>query len=199
MINFEQLKLYKQYLNTIQRLLDEYFEDQKEYIYCKQGCAHCCKRGQYPFSKLEFEYLTLGLLKINAEKRESLIQRVEILKKEYANCEKKKDFSYKCPFLDENDTCIVYEYRGLICRTFGLLNLDKNNEINMPFCQSLGLNYSEIYNRKEKLINLNLAKEKGYKNPPRAYKLNAKTLMNQNLFKEIAIDFGEIKPLIDWL
>ena len=64
MFDFEILKKYKQYLNAVQKMLDSYFEDQKEFIFCKKGCAHCCERGQYPYSRLEFDYLMIGFFKI---------------------------------------------------------------------------------------------------------------------------------------
>ena len=67
--SFEDFAKYKQYLNTITKVLNEYFEDQKEYICCKVGCAHCCQHGQYPFSDLEFKYLLLGFLQLDIEKK----------------------------------------------------------------------------------------------------------------------------------
>lgn len=199
MLNFEELQLYKQYLNTIQSVVNEYFENQKEYICCQKGCAHCCETGAYPFSRLEFDYLMIGFFKMNLKEQQGVIKRIQELKKEYETVENKEKFMYRCPFLNDEKICTVYDYRGFICRTFGLLKLNKDGKINMPFCQSLGLNYSKVYNREKKMLDENLVKDLGYKNTPKAYQIDLKTLMSKDLFKDVVLDFGEVKSLVDWL
>lgn len=199
MLNLEELRLYKQYLNTIQSFLDKYFDDQKEYLCCKKGCAYCCEKGTYPYSQLEFDYLMLGFLKLDFENQQKIIKRIEILKDEYEKSEDKEKFMHKCPFLNEENVCMVYDYRGLICRTFGLLKPNQDGEIIMPFCQSLGLNYSKVYNCEKKMLDPELVEKFGYKNSPKAYPLSFKTLMSKDLFEGVEINFGEIKSLIEWL
>ena len=44
-----------------------------------------------------------------------------------------------------------------------------------------------------------LVKKYGYKSTPKAYQLSFKTLMSEDLFKDVKIRFGEIKSLIEWL
>lgn len=199
MLDFEKLKLYKQYLNTIQDYLDKYFEDQKEYICCKKGCAYCCEKGTYPYSQIEFDYLMMGFLNLNKDSQLAIISRIEVLKNEYEKSENKEKFMHRCPFLDEDNSCLVYDYRGLICRTFGLLKPNKDGEIIMPFCRTLGLNYSNVYNPDKKILDDELVKKGGYKKSPKAYQLSFKTLMSKDLFEDVVIDFGEIKSLIEWL
>ena len=199
MLNFEELKLYKQYLNTIQAFLDNCFENQKEYICCQKGCAHCCKKGAYPYSRLEVDYLMVGFFKMEAKEQQEVIKRINSLKEDYKSCENKEKFMYRCPFLNEENVCTVYDYRGLICRIFGLLKPNKDGEIIMPFCQSLDLNYSKVYNKEKKILDDELVKKLGYKNTPKAYDLSFKTLMSKDLFENVEIDFGEIKSLIEWL
>ena len=199
MLNFDELRVYKQYLNTIQSVVNEYFENQKEYICCQKGCAHCCETGAYPFSRLEFDYLMIGFFKMDLKEQQGVIKRIQELKKEYETVENKEKFMYRCPFLNDEKICTVYDYRGLICRTFGLLKPNKDGKINMPFCQSLGLNYSKVYNREKKMLDENLVKDLGYKNTPKAYQIDLKTLMSKDLFKDVVLDFGEVKSLVDWL
>ena len=198
-IDTEDLKTFKKYLNTIQFYLDKYFDDQKEYICCHKGCSHCCEKGSYPYSEIEFNYLMLGFFSLNLEKRLEIIKRIKFLKKSYEKVENKDNFMYRCPFLGEDKVCTVYEYRGLICRTFGLLKPSKDDEIIMPFCQSLGLNYSKVYNRDEKRLDEELIKKYNYQNRPKAYQIGLKTLMSKDLLDKNEINFGEIKSLIDWL
>lgn len=191
---------YKQYLNTISLALDEYFEDQKEYLCCKKGCSFCCERGSYPYSELEFKYLLLGFFKIETGERIKVIERIRDLKEEYSKyTDSETTFSHRCPFLSENKECLVYDYRGLICRTFGIFTQQHNGEYTIPFCHELGLNYSTVYNPEIKNFDYDKVKELGYKNYPKPYKTNLKNLMSETLFVDEPINFGEMKPLIEWL
>ena len=105
-------------------------------------------------------------------------------------------FRYDCPFLI-NDECAVYEYRGIVCRTFGLMENAENNVIKAPFCCYQGLNYSNVMENndisEEKVKNLNLEVE------PLAFNINHDILTNTDFERGFNIKFGEKKPLIDWL
>lgn len=136
-------------------------------------------------------------MKLGHCEQQEILKRIADLKIEYERCENKTKFMYRCPFLNSEGCCSLYEFRGLICRTFGLLKSDKNDEIIMPFCQSLGLNYSKVYNREQKMLNEKLIEELKYKNKPKAYPLSFKNLMDENLFEDVKLDFGEIKSLIE--
>lgn len=195
----EDFIVYKQYLNTISTVLEGYFEHQKEYICCKEGCSHCCETGQYPYSDIEFKYLLLGFFKIPPIEQQAVIKRIKKLKEDYVNCENKEKFSHRCPFLSENGICTVYDFRGLICRVFGLITLHNDGKYTLPFCHSLGLNYSKVYDEDTKKINYDKIKELGYKNWPEAHRTNLKTLMSNEMFEGEPLNFGELKPLIEWL
>ena len=52
-------------------------------------------------------------------------------------------FMHECPFLINNE-CSVYKYRGIICRTFGLLSSKDDETPKVPFCAYEGLNYSNV-------------------------------------------------------
>lgn len=190
---------YKQYLNTLRNTIDKYFEEQQEYICCQKGCAYCCETGQYPVSDIEFNFMLLGFFKIEPNERQEVIKRIKALKEEYKNAENKKDFMHRCPFLSENKECLIYDYRALICRVFGLLTLHESGEYTIPFCQELGLNYSKVYDSKKKKFDYKKIEELGYKNMPNAHRTNLRSLTAPELFGDDPINFGEIKPLIEWL
>lgn len=197
--SIEDFSKYKKYLNTISKVLDEYFENQKEYICCKKGCAYCCEHGQYPLSELEFHYLLLGFFKLDMKKQQEIIQKIKSLKEEYQKTEDKANFMYKCPFLGDDKVCTVYDFRALICRVFGLIIKHESEKISLPFCHSLGLNYSKVYDPENKMIDYEKVKALGYKEEPDVHKTNLKRLMSADFFEGEPLKFGEIKSLIDWL
>jgi hypothetical protein len=93
----------------------------------------------------------------------------------------------------------VYEFRALICRTFGLITLQESGKYTLPFCYSLGLNYSKVYNSENKKIDYEKIKNLGYKNNPEAHRTDLKNLVSPAIFKDEPLNFGKIKSLIDWL
>lgn len=199
MFDFEKLMRYKLYLNTIDEVLKGYFEEQKEYIFCKKGCSHCCETGQYPLSELELQFLSLGFYNLPMVEQQNVLKKIKDLKDEYEKIENKEDYKYSCPFLNEEKSCTIYDYRPLICRTFGLLTITPKEKCVIPFCYSLGLNYSNVYDENNKCIDYEKVQNDGFKIFPNARKTNLKTLMAPEMFEGEPLQFGEIKSLVDWL
>ena len=197
--SLEDFFIYKQYLNTIDKVLQGYFEDQKEYIYCKKGCSYCCEFGKYPYTDLEFKYLLLGFFRIPLVEQQKIIKRIQDLKGEYNNLEDKTNFNHRCPFLDENGVCTVYDYRGMICRTFGLITLLENGKSVVPFCVDKGLNYSNVYDFENLRIDMKKVRELGLKQIPYPRQTTLKRIMAPDLFEGEPLEFGERKALIEWL
>ena len=195
-----QIAAYCQFLRVLQGRLQEHFEDQKEYIHCKEGCAHCCKNGEYPCSELEFEFLKIGFAQLDAQTQRIIVDNIVQLKKDKENF-KGEQFLYKCPFLID-DRCSVYNFRMIICRTFGLAYYreeDEKKNMRAPFCMEFGLNYGDVYDKETKTFSKELFEKSGHKTEPVAYNTGVQFLM-EKFGKEIMdIDFGEEKTLIDWL
>ena len=182
--------------------INAHFEDQKEYIHCKEGCSLCCEKGEYPCSELEFEFLKIGFMSLDKEIQQQIVNNVIQLKAEKDKCTD-KIFMHKCPFLI-NHRCSVYPYRMIICRTFGLSYYDKDeyekrNVLKVPFCIEQGLNYSEVYDQKNKSFSTELFKKTGYKKEPLTYNLGVEFLVKKFGQEIMDLDFGEFKRLIDWL
>ena len=111
---------YITYLKFLEEKLDVFFESQKEYICCHKGCSLCCRHAEFPYSRLEMQYLAEGFFSLDEELQNLIESRFEVLKQEKKEFKGEK-FLYDCPFLVD-DACSVYEYRGVVCRTFGLLS-----------------------------------------------------------------------------
>ena len=184
---------YEKFLDFIMDYINGKFEQQKEYISCSKGCDLCCKTIGVPFSKLEFEYLIEGYKQLDDKTKMIVDNKI----KQLINNESEKE----CPFLIDN-VCSVYKYRGIICRTLGLMtfsNIDGKDEYNIPFCVHKGLNYAKVYDSENNKISEEKVRELGYKEEPKFYALDRSILFNLKLVKDLELDFGESKRLIDWL
>ena len=58
------LKRYEKFLEKLDKRFERYFEEQCEFIKCRPGCSACCEIGQYPFSRLELEFLMSGFVEL---------------------------------------------------------------------------------------------------------------------------------------
>ena len=197
------LEIYEKFIRVITKRLDEHFEDQKEYLCCKEGCALCCQSGEYPCTSAELEYLSIGFSYLPSDIQNIIFSNIDKIKKEKTDFTGEK-FLYTCPFLIDNK-CSVYSHRMLVCRTFGLIYFNENAEVSktnplkVPFCFEKGLNYSKVYDKEKNNLSIAKCKELGYKNEPIAYNLNFKQLRERVGKDMLNIDFGEEKSLIDWL
>ncbi len=171
---------YEKFIKQFQKKIDNYFEENSEYIYCHQGCSACCEIGEYPFSWVEMNYLMEGFSKLPENRKYIIKENFSKLKIEKENF-KGERFEYRCPFLIDG-LCSVYSYRGLTCRTHGLAYLKKDGTVNVPFCANNGLNYSSVF--KDGIFSIEPIKE---------------NLNIDEILKNYNEEMGEIRPLINWI
>ena len=182
--------------------LQKYFDDQKEYICCHQGCAKCCRRAQFPYTEIEFKLICEGLSSLEPKLRKRIFGKIKNLnakKQKFLEENPDKKFIYNCPFLVNNE-CSVYYYRGLVCRAFGLMTFKLNSSElpGIPFCAYKGLNYSKVLDKKTNNISLEKFEKYKFKNEPLAFNVDYKTLINDEIGQGFGFEFGDVKPLIDW-
>ena len=196
----ETINDYAQFLLLLTSKINAHFERQKEYLHCKEGCSMCCEQGEYPCSELEYEFLKIGMTLLDEATLKEIEENVAKIKEEKANF-KGKNFSYKCPFLI-NKRCSIYNFRMIICRTFGIpFYMEEDNilVLKIPFCVHHGLNYSEVYDPVEKTFSQQMYEKTGYKNPPLASNFSLSFIINKLGKEAMKLDFGEEKSLIDWM
>lgn len=187
---------YINYLNFLEKELSKFFENQKEFILCKKGCSKCCRTGEYPFSETEIEYLKEGCESLDEKTKKVVNGNIENIIKEKKSYENNK-FIYTCPFLVE-ESCSVYSHRGIICRTFGLIENGKNGEVKVPFCVNEGLNYSQILDVMTHQLSSELLEQKGFLNKPLGYNISYDFLTSEKFENKFNIKFGKKQTLIDW-
>lgn len=180
------LDRYKEFLKEFDKKISEYFESQKQYIRCKEACSGCCEVGEYPFSRLEAEYIMHGFVTLPPSIQTQIKQNIKTLvnrKKDNASTR----FLYKCPFLIDK-RCALYKYRGITCRVFGLAYL-YNNKVHLPECANSNLNYSENYNPETKEVVIsNLIEDD----------LRIDRVLRSSSAQKYNLECGEIRPLINW-
>ena len=174
------LKRYELFLEKFDKRLEKYFEEQCEFIKCKEGCSACCEVGEYPFSRLEAEYLMSGFIKLPADIKDKIRKEIKHLKSEIPKM-------YKCPFLIDN-MCSVYKYRGLVCRVHGLAWFD-GEKIQLPYCVNKGLNYSKVFDRETGEVFLPNAVQEV---------LRIDSILRSPEAEKYELECGEIRPLIKW-
>lgn len=191
---------YEKYLDLLAPYLQKYFDQQKPYIHCKEGCSICCETGLYPLSNLEFDYMMIGLNSLPKKEKQQIYKSIEQIKIDRQNITDGIGY-YKCPFLLDKK-CSVYRYRSIICRTYGLMHFwedkDNNQRFNIPCCVSDGLNYSEVYDEERGTISAQKYAQSGIEAEPLSYNLGLKYLLSCEFAKDLKLEFGENKSLIDW-
>lgn len=184
---------YMFYMNYLNKKLEGFFAQQAPYIFCKKGCSKCCENGEYPFSKIEFDYIMVGFMRLPVEIQQKITSKVKKIKEN-----KQEGYTYECPFLFNNQCC-VYDFRGIICRSFGLMSISNNGgPSKIPFCAFEGLNYSNVIDPKTKIVSQEKFDKLGVTQEPLAYNVSYSFLTSKEIEKNFEIEFGDKKPLIDW-
>lgn len=197
MTEFNLEKRYQIFIHTLNKELERMFLNQSEFIKCKEGCSYCCERGEYPFSEIEFQYLMEGYKQLPEEIKTTIKNNIKSIN-EQKNTNTEKIFMYKCPFLIYN-RCSVYKNRGIICRTFGLLCEHEDEHLTIPFCHEKGLNYNKVYDKDLGQIVTEKNGQMLSKTEPKAYRISRKSIMNLSIARNLNIEWGESKTLLDFL
>lgn len=188
---------YSKFLSFLDEKLNGFFESQKPFICCKEGCCKCCENAEFPYTKLEFDYLMLGYMNLDKKTKQLVDEKIDFLKTQ-RNKSKEDVFAHTCPFLI-NGKCCVYNYRGIVCRTFGLMAIRKDSKPSIPFCANIGLNYSIVFDKKNKVISSKMLKESKIQTEPLVFNIDYAFLISDEYAKNFNLKFDEPKPLLERL
>jgi Fe-S-cluster containining protein len=117
-------RYYRQFLEQVDKWAAEMVQRYKAHLACKKGCDLCCQRK---FSVSAVEAYNIASL---FRQLPAAVQRA--VRKPKASC----------AFL-VNGACSVYEARPVICRTYGLPSLHRNEktEAEISWCE---LNFTDV-------------------------------------------------------
>ena len=197
MPDYSLKKRYEIFLYTLNKELQKMFDNQAEFIKCKEGCSYCCEKGEYPFSELEFNYLIEGYKQLDSNTKKIIKENIKQINKEKSK-NTDKIFMHKCPFLIDK-RCSVYKNRGIICRTFGLLCEHNDGRLTIPFCHEYGLNYAQLYDKELGQLIDERDGIKLSKTEPAAFRIEHDNIMNLSIAKNLNIVWGDSKTMIDFI
>lgn len=123
--------------------IDKYIKLENESNFsCRKGCSHCC------YHLISLSSNEVGdLPKLNSEQNEIINFQIQYLDYETQWNIVPTEFR-RCVFLDDNNSCSVYEKRPLVCRSTLVSSPSEN-------CKLEGTNEIEpIYNTKANLVML---------------------------------------------
>lgn len=132
---------FRQYKELVQQVDAAFEQIQKEYddcVSCKVGCADCC-HALFDLTLIEAIYIKNKFdAKFADENRQTFVERANIADRKVFKLKRQahKDFEsgkseneileemaqvkMKCPLLEDDDKCAMYEDRPITCRLYGV-------------------------------------------------------------------------------
>lgn len=122
---------YKRVLLEADAFFSRVMAEQPENLQCGRGCSLCCY-GVFEIGSGDVPVIAEGLARLQPSRRQKIIRRAEAILQSTGHpnlraCspEEKEAFfertsAVACPALSEAGECEMYEFRPLVCRTFGL-------------------------------------------------------------------------------
>jgi Fe-S-cluster containining protein len=134
-MNFDQLfQRYEILVFKADQAFHKMQEEYGEYIKCKIHCSDCC-HAIFGLFLIEAAYLQQHFNQLDRKERHAALLRGENSEKEHRDLEKKlktyandpQTASYslgkeriRCPLLNDHQECILYVYRPITCRVYGI-------------------------------------------------------------------------------
>ncbi len=121
-------------------------------VKCRRGCYECCASGFFDITLLDALYLRESLKKVPAAVRKRVVQKaneqIDVLEKKGAFSRKdpllktlpsidaisRRSAKMRCPALDDNGACLIYDHRPHICRIFGPTIRGKRRAVHLEGC-----------------------------------------------------------------
>jgi Fe-S-cluster containining protein len=129
---------YEEVVKYVESAFDKVQAEYSDCVHCKIGCADCC-HALFDVSLIEALYIKSKFDEtFSAKEREKLLERANkadrmIYKikrnayKDHQNGKSEEDIlvdmakqRVRCPMLNENDQCDLYDFRPITCRLYGI-------------------------------------------------------------------------------
>lgn len=129
---------YKELSKMADSVFEQISKKYPECIKCKEKCSDCCN-ALFDLSLIEALYINYHFnIIFKGKEKDRLIEKAnsadreihKIKKLAYKDLEAGKDENeilaqiaekrVRCPFLNKNDMCVLYDYRPITCRLYGI-------------------------------------------------------------------------------
>jgi Fe-S-cluster containining protein len=146
-------KVIQNYSKFLQLTSEQFAEAaNKNKVTCLRGCHECCSSGFFDITLLDALHLRKSLKKVPAHIRKQVVDRanaqLDALEKKGAFSRKdpllrslkdidaisRRSAKMRCPALDDNGACLIYEHRPHICRIFGPTVRGKRRAVRLEGC-----------------------------------------------------------------
>jgi Fe-S-cluster containining protein len=146
-------KIVQNYAKFLQLTSTQFAEAAKKNgVRCLRGCHECCASGFFDITLLDALHLRASMQKVPAHIRKRVVGRaneqLDILEKKGVFSRKdpllrslkaidsisRRSARMRCPALDDNGACLIYEHRPHICRIFGPTVRGKRRAVHLEGC-----------------------------------------------------------------
>lgn len=165
--------IYKEIDNIVSNITVDY----PGLVKCKIGCSDCC-HAVFDVSLIEGQLILEAFRALERAKRREITRKAEKALKQWQNIVNQPDRisdigreRIRCPLLDKNNICSLYDARPVNCRTYGIpLEIDGKSRV----CGLSGFKQGENYpafnlskiHQRLMALSLELSKDKGMKRWP---------------------------------
>jgi len=144
------IRAYTKFLKNTSEQFKEAVKKNK--VKCRRGCYECCASGFFDITLLDALHIRDTLKNVPAKIRKRVVdkanEQLDILEKKGAFSRKdpllktlasidsisRRSSKMKCPALDDNGACLIYEQRPHICRIFGPTIRGKRRVVRLEGC-----------------------------------------------------------------
>lgn len=124
----------------------------KNRVRCARGCHECCASGFFDITLLDALHIRESVKKLQPHIRKKVVDRaneqLDLLEKKGAFSRKnpllrsgkdidaisRRSAKMRCPALDDNGACLIYDHRPHICRIFGPTVRGKRRAVHLEGC-----------------------------------------------------------------
>jgi Fe-S-cluster containining protein len=128
------LRSYELLADTADRSFSAMAQEHGESVKCRQGCADCC-HAVFGLFLIEAAYVQNHFLGLDPEVQKASLLRCNDMERGLRRLEKKMELHQedpqmqnyimaaeriRCPLLDQEQGCVLYSYRPITCRVYGI-------------------------------------------------------------------------------
>lgn len=122
---------YRKILDRADTFFDDVASRLPDHLACRRGCTMCC-HGLFEIGAADVSLVTEGVRSLEPAVRTEVVARArrqldDLSQPNLRECAPDaKDAFFRraedvpCPALDASGSCLIYEHRPIVCRTFGL-------------------------------------------------------------------------------